>query len=261
MTSAPSVDHHRLLQRARRPRALPRVAARRAAGGVSRDPRRRQRLDRRQRGRRAALAGRPRDRGRRQPRVRARQQRRHPRQQRREPAAAEQRHRRASRRDRSAARRARTASRRRRRRSAARRRERPRRAVVRTDDRPAQRAAAEVAGSAARSSELTRRAAVSGLGERRVPARAARRRGSGRPARRALFHVHGGRRLLRRDPRAGTPHPLHAGRRGRAPARPIRGQRPGRHARRLPPQPAGVLRETPPGWAPLLQLYLTLRRR
>ena len=43
------LDHHRLLQRARRSRALPRVAARRAAAGLSRDRRRRQPVHRRQR--------------------------------------------------------------------------------------------------------------------------------------------------------------------------------------------------------------------
>ena len=60
------------------------------------------------------------------------------------------------------------------------------------------------------------------------------------------FMYDGRRRLLRRDSRARAEDSLHAGRRGRAPARTVGRERPGRDATGVPPEPARVLRETSP---------------
>ena len=67
----------------------------------------------------------------------------------------------------------------------------------------------------------------------------------GGPARRAVFPLHRGRGLLRRGAGPRPSRAVHAGRRDRAPARPIAGDRTGGIERGLSPQPPRVLRETP----------------
>ena len=105
-------------------------------------------------------------------------------------------------------------------------------------------------------------AARTRLGERRVPAGAARGRRSRRPARRALFHVHGGRRLLRGDPRAGRARALHAGRwRSSTCAAGPRRRRRRRHDRAYRRSQLAFYEKHHPRWAPLLKLYLRLRGR
>ena len=153
-------------------------------------------------------------------------------------------------------------SRRRRRRTAAGRRQRPRRAVVRPDDRSAQRAAAEAArAQRRRSRRSTTPAAVSRTGSAAPACWCGGRRRGRRRARRALFHVHGGRRLLRGDPRPRPADSVHAGRGSRPPARPLGGH--ARRRRRATTTAAASMafyEKHHPVWAPLLKLYVRIFR-
>ena len=253
-------DHHRQLQRARRSRALPRVASRRRRRRFARDHRRRQRVDRRQRRRRAALAGRAGHRGRSATSAsrRATTSASAPAAARNllllnsdtivPPGAIDRLRGRAAARSptsRSSARAWSTATAAPSCRSGAMIgpfNERRQKLLVRGHARRDCRLMSRHRGA------MTRARAVAGLGQRRLPARPARGCRSGRPARRALLHVHRGRRLLRGHPRARPRRPVHAGGRGRPPARPVGGHGVSGDARGLPAQPPRVLREAPSGW-------------